>query len=72
MTNQDVETMRQAAYVMAQTAAAYARIEGMKAANAEREQRGHALAYSEDAFNEVANEFGLYHNAVVVRLSGGG
>lgn len=41
---------------LAHIAAANARIEGMKALNAERQSNGHALAYDEDAFfAEAAN-----------------
>ena len=68
MTPEDVAQMRQVAYVMATTVAATAWIEAMKAANAEREARGHAQAYNEEAFERVAQDFGLHHNAVVAAL----
>jgi len=69
MTDQSAQQMRQVAYVMAQTVAASARIEAMKAANAERADHGHAPAYNEEAFEEVINEFGLHHNAVMTTLA---
>ncbi len=62
------QQMKQVAYVMAQTAVAYARIEGMKAANLEREHHGFALAYNEEAFEQVIEELGLHHNAVLDTL----
>ena len=69
ITDQSVQQMRQIAYVMSMTVAASARIEGMKAANAERVDHGHAQAYNEDAFEQVILEFGLHHNAVLTSLS---
>ncbi len=68
MTSDDVATMRQVAYVMAQTVAAAARIEAMKALNVERAGRGHAQAYNEGAFVQVIDDFGLHHNAVLSML----
>lgn len=53
------------AYVFAQSVSALAEIEGMKALNKEREAKGYALAYGEDAFFEVPNKYGIHHNAVV-------
>lgn len=67
----DVEQMRCVALVMAQTAAAYARIEGMKAANLEREHKGFALAYSEEFFEDVIEAFGLGQYSVITKLNGG-
>lgn len=64
----DVIQMRQVAYVMAQTVAATARIEAMKAMNVERANHGHAQAYNEEAFEQVIQEFGLHHNAVTMTL----
>jgi len=69
VTDYSVLQMKQIAYVMAQTAAATARIEAMKAANAERSDRGLAKAYPEEAFENVINEFGLHHNAVLTTLA---
>lgn len=54
-----------AAYVSAQSAAMLAELEGMKAANREREARGEAMAYGEDAFMALAGRFGVNHNAVI-------
>lgn len=56
---------QKAAYVMAQSVSAMATIEGMKAANREREARGHVLAYGEDAFNGVIDQYGLSPGAVM-------
>lgn len=56
---------QKAAYVQAQTMAAYAEIEGMKAVNIERQDHGHSLAYSEGAFLEVIEKYGLHHNTLM-------
>ena len=48
--------MRQVAYVMAQTVAAMARLEGMKALNAERASHGQSAAYTEADFEQIATE----------------
>ena len=54
-----------AAYVYAQAVAALATIEGMKAANRERENQGYALAYDEAAFDTVAEGFCISHNQIL-------
>ena len=61
--------MTQVAYVMAQTVAASARIEGMKVFNLERENHGFAPGYDEAAFEAVINEFGLHSNALITNLA---
>jgi 23S rRNA maturation mini-RNase III len=50
---------------MALITAAQARIEGMKAANAEREANGYALAYDGDAFFEECRRLELLANEVI-------
>lgn len=59
-----------AAYVFAQSVAALAEIEGMKAANAERMSRGEALAYNEAAFFKIHAQYGIHHNAVMILYEG--
>ena len=54
-----------AAYVHAQSVAALATIEGMKAENKDRVAHGYTLAYDEAAFTDVINSYGLHHNAIV-------
>ena len=56
---------QKAAYVFAQSVAAMAEIEGMKALNTERERNGYALAYSEEAFLAVPTKYGLHHNELI-------
>lgn len=51
--------------IMALITAAQARIEGMKAANAEREANGHAPAYDGDAFFEEFSRLELLANEVI-------
>lgn len=69
MNDYDVRIMRQVAYVMSQSVAALCRLEGMKTLNAERARRGYTEAYVEADFEEIINEFGLGHNAVMGLLN---
>jgi len=61
---------QKAAYVHAQSVAATAQIEGMKATNTERERDGKALAYDELAFQDIINEYGLHSNALITLFHG--
>ena len=54
-----------AAYVIANSIAAMAEIEGMKAENRSRVRRKASLAYTEEAFNDVVNKYGIHHNAMI-------
>lgn len=57
---------QKAAYIFSQSVSLMAEIEGMKAANADREARGLAQAYGEEAFVEVrAASMISYGNAVI-------
>ena len=48
---------------LAEIIAIQAQIEGMKATNIERENKGYALAYGEKEFEDKANElFGIANN----------
>jgi len=68
MESQNVRQMQQVAYVMSQTMAAQARIEGMKAENSQRAHTGDSMAYGDQDFEAVIIEFGIGHNAVTERL----
>lgn len=52
-------------YVHSQIVCAQAEIEAMKAANMERERKGLALAYPEEAFAAIEGKYGLSDNAVI-------
>jgi len=54
-----------AAYIYAQSVAATAEIEGMKALNAYRESRDLAQAYDETEFLNIIEEYRLDHNNIV-------
>lgn len=54
-----------AAYVMAQTICALAEIEGMKAENAGRADKGMAQAYGHESFVGVIDKYGIHHNGVM-------
>lgn len=53
------------AFIKAQTISAQAELLAMMAANREREAAGYALAYDEDAFRSVPENFGITYNQVV-------
>lgn len=57
-----------AAYVFAQSVAALAEIEAMKAANAHREMQGYSQAYDEGSFFAVIEKYGLHHNAILINF----
>lgn len=57
---------QKAAYVIAQTAMFNAHIALMQAENADRANRGLAVAYKEEAFAETIKEYGnLHHNELI-------
>ena len=57
------------AYIQAQTVCALAEIEGMKAENKIRKDRGHSLAYDSEAFFKIPEKYGIHHNAIVSYLN---
>ena len=56
---------QQAAFVHAQSVAASAEIEGMKAENTFREMQGKTIAYDSGAFLQVIEEYFLRSNALI-------
>lgn len=56
---------QKAAYIIAQAACAMAEIEGMKAENMQRQQRGESMAYVEDDFIGIPDKYGIHDNAVI-------
>lgn len=56
---------QKAAYAHAQSVAATAEIEGMKAENQHRLSVGSSIAYGEAAFNAVIEKYGIHHNALM-------
>ena len=69
MNSEDVQRMRNIAIVMANTARLNARIEAMKAANAEKERHNLEQVYSEAEFQSVIDEEGMGWNSVMGQLS---
>jgi hypothetical protein len=67
--NQMVQQMKGVAMVMAASARAHARIEGMKAVNAERDRQGEVVAYPEQCFLDVIEGEGIGINTVVNMLN---
>lgn len=60
----------QAAFLISQSVCAYARIEGMKAENQSRIQRGENIAYTEKDFVDIPRIFGLDSNDAIQTLRG--
>ncbi len=56
---------QQVAFVQSQVACLLVELEAMKAANMEREHRGEAIAYGEDAFRELLGRYTVQHNDVL-------
>lgn len=71
MDSRDVKAVQAAALVMSQAACAMARAAGMTAENQYRMACGNQVAYGEDAFLKLIDEYGIDHNAVVSTLKGG-
>ena len=69
MTSEDVQQMRRIAIVMANTARLNARIEAMKAANAERARHNLAQAYPEAEYHSAVDEEGMGWNSVIGMLN---
>jgi len=67
-----MEDMSKAAFILSQSVAALAKIEGMKAENMQREALGQSMAYSDDAFFNVIQEYGIDHNSVIAYLNNAG
>ena len=51
-------------YIQSQVACALIECAAMQAANEYRKHRGESPAYSEEAFSELINKYGIHHNAV--------
>lgn len=56
---------QKAAYIIAQSVAAYANIEGMKAHNQHQLAIGETMLYDEKAFAEVPQIFGINSDQVI-------
>lgn len=56
---------QKAAYINAEAVSALIEAMGMHAENQQRAQRGEAMAYSDKAFFEIINKYGIHSNAVV-------
>lgn len=54
-----------AAYVTAQATAALIEAMGMVAANSERAANGYTIAYGDEDFRALIDQYGISHNAVL-------
>ena len=61
---------QQAAYIMAQAAAALIEALGMMSENLQRVHRGESLAYTGMAFDNVIERYGIDHNSVLAFFRG--
>lgn len=68
MDSRDVELIRQAVYVFSQSICALAEIEGMKAANMQRQATGDSMAYNDADFVKVLERYEVGDNSVTARL----
>lgn len=59
-----------AAFIISQAACMHAELESMKAANIDRQERGHSIAYGENEFLQLPEKYGLEHNTVISYLRG--
>lgn len=65
-----MNSFERAVFMQTQLVCAMAKIEGMKALNMQREQRGESMAYSDADFFAIPKEYGIDHNSVVEYLNG--
>ena len=63
------ETSR-AAFLQSQVACAMIEAMGMQAENEQRKAVGHSMAYTEDAFVQLIDRYGIGHNAAFTSLQG--
>lgn len=56
---------QQAAYVIAMSACVMAEVAAMQAENQQRAHRGESAAYTETAFTDLIDRYGIHHNAVI-------
>lgn len=56
---------QQAAFIFAQAVSALIELEAMKATNAERELKGQAQAWNEEAFMSLQSKYVIAHNDVL-------
>ena len=69
MNYQDVQTMKNVAYVFAQSVGALVELQGMIAENQHREMQGKSQAYGEEEFHKLEKDWQLGHNNVVTNLN---
>ena len=55
---------QKAAYIIAMSTCAMIKAMGYQAENEQRKHLGQAMAYTEDAFGALIEEWGIHHNAV--------
>lgn len=68
MTSDDVTRFCRAVEVMGRIVRAQITLEGMRAENVQREQRGESIAYWEDNFRQIPIEERIDHNSIVEAL----
>lgn len=56
---------QKAAYVYSQTTCALIEMQSQVMANFERQRKGEAIAYNEEAFYDLINKWGIHHNDVI-------
>jgi hypothetical protein len=71
MPAEDVQKLKNIAYINSQIASAYIELEAMKAANQERANHGLALVWPEAVFLSLIDKYQLGHNQVIANLNRG-
>ena len=61
---------QKAAYVIGDAAVLVAELMGMMTANMQRQHRGEAMAYDEQAFQEAVARHSCHHNATLMLFHG--
>ena len=62
MDPRDVEWFSKLVYMQMQIAQATIRMQGMVAGNKQRAIEGKSMAYTEENFTALIDEYGIYHN----------
>jgi hypothetical protein len=57
---------QKASYIFAQAICAMVQCEAMKALNKYREMRQETIAYDENSFMALIEEYGIHHNAILM------
>lgn len=66
--NQDNQDLAKIVYTAGMLLQAFIRTCGMVAENKQRELEGKSMAYTQESFERVIQEQGVYHNSLIINL----